>query len=298
MPHAADWILYIDADERLSVPAGERLASGLDAADVCAALVHFRPQPHTTPYREYRLFRNDPSVRFTGTMHESIVPAIDRMIEGGGRIVDSPVEIVHYGYEGDLRRKHHRNLPLLRAAIATEPGRSYYWWHLSATLRALGEPSEALTAAEAGLELVRGRSARSERAIGASLAFAKAEALKALGQDYLPALEEGLRLYPDQSTLKFAKAQHLIDAGRPREALGILQDLIDLGLEGGTDRFVAHDRRIFGDAALELMASAWLQLGDREAAAAALWRAVALAPDNLGYRAKAVALSRRASPSS
>lgn len=292
-----DWILYIDADERLTVPAGSRLGDGLEPPDVCAAMVQFQPQPHTTPYREYRLFRNDPRIRFTGSMHESIVPAVMRLTESGGRIVDSPASIVHYGYDGDLTRKHHRNLPLLRTAVLEEPRRSFYWWHLSVTLRALGELDEALQAAETGLKLASTRKAQSERAIAASLAMAKAAALKALGRDGLPALEEGLQLYPNHPSLAFSRAELLLERGEAQAALEILQSLLALGPEGGTDRFVSHDRRIFGESAYELSAAAYLKLGQPAAAADAMWRAVAAAPDNLGYRAKAIALSRSGSPS-
>ncbi|MGH3883681.1 MAG: hypothetical protein ACRDSI_19940 [Pseudonocardiaceae bacterium] len=37
-----------------------------------------RPSPSATPYREYRLWRNDPRIRFEGVIHEKVVPAIQR----------------------------------------------------------------------------------------------------------------------------------------------------------------------------------------------------------------------------
>ncbi|MEO8669240.1 MAG: glycosyltransferase family 2 protein, partial [Bauldia sp.] len=120
------WILYIDADERLSVPEGHRLDEGLSDPGLVAARVGFFPRVRSTPYRELRLFRNDPRIRFEGAIHETIVPAIDALIDLGGRVSQSPAEIRHLGYEGDLSHKYRRNLPMLRAAAIAEPQRLYY----------------------------------------------------------------------------------------------------------------------------------------------------------------------------
>ena len=112
-----EWVLYIDADERLIVPPGEQLTGGLRPPDVCAALVRFRPQPRTTPYREYRLFRNDPRVRFTGSMHEFIVPAIERLTKAGGQSSIAPAEIVRLR----LRRRSCAQAPAQPAVAPCPP---------------------------------------------------------------------------------------------------------------------------------------------------------------------------------
>ncbi len=115
-----DWILYIDADERLVDTSPESLREGLEDDGAYAARLWFQPTVNGTPYREYRLFRNDPRLRFKGAMHETIRPDLDALEQAlGAKTIDSPAAIVHLGYEGDLTAKHRRNLPLLRAAVET-----------------------------------------------------------------------------------------------------------------------------------------------------------------------------------
>ena len=63
---SGEWILYIDADERLEVPD---LAVWRDVvADKGKAgwKLRFYPRVGWTPYAELRLFRNDPRIRFRG----------------------------------------------------------------------------------------------------------------------------------------------------------------------------------------------------------------------------------------
>ena len=69
-----DWILYIDADERLIVPASLSLRDELTPRDLAGMLVNFRPKLNYTEYLEIRLFRNDPRIRFSGVIHERIMP--------------------------------------------------------------------------------------------------------------------------------------------------------------------------------------------------------------------------------
>jgi glycosyltransferase involved in cell wall biosynthesis len=58
------WILYIDADERIGpVPPAERDRL-LSDDSVVAYTVRFRPRSGFTRYREHRIFRNDPRIRF------------------------------------------------------------------------------------------------------------------------------------------------------------------------------------------------------------------------------------------
>ncbi|HEY2211131.1 MAG TPA: glycosyltransferase family 2 protein, partial [Bradyrhizobium sp.] len=97
----ADWILYIDADERLHTPDGRPVAEFLDP-DAIAAFVRFKPKLSYTSYREPRLFRSDARLRFSGKIHESILPAIDRIAERDElSIARTAIGLDHLGYEGD-----------------------------------------------------------------------------------------------------------------------------------------------------------------------------------------------------
>ena len=71
--------------------------------------------------------------------------------EDGLVIRDSAVRITHVGYEGDLTRKHHRNLPLLRQAVEERPWNIYCWQHLAETLDAMCEPVSGMCEPVSGM---------------------------------------------------------------------------------------------------------------------------------------------------
>ena len=54
------WILYIDADERVVGCTRSYLETLLGTASEVAYRVLLKPRLGSTPYREYRLWRNDP----------------------------------------------------------------------------------------------------------------------------------------------------------------------------------------------------------------------------------------------
>ncbi|MEI9899481.1 MAG: glycosyltransferase [Hyphomicrobium sp.] len=286
-----DWILYIDADERLRTPLRLADTNALIDPHAIAATVRFRPFVRATPYREHRLFRNDPRIRFHGAIHETIVPALRAVAKSGaGHITDADCEIVHLGYEGDLTRKHHRNLPLLRAMVAREPGRLYCWYDLARTLVALGNADEAIEVARRGLDIASGRDDMEACAVGSLIAWTLAQSLRDRNEDAMPVIDAALVRYPGQVFLLFLKARVLVDRGLYDEALGILDRLLARDPATFFDPLISYDERIFGCFALELSAVALLRLGRRGEAARAFSRASAMEPAEMSYRAKAVAL--------
>ena len=287
-----DWILYIDADERLILPEGVPLNSGLDVPGAMAARVRFRPRLNVTPFREHRLIRNDPRLRFRGAMHETFMTALSELVlENGAQIVDSPAEILHLGYEGDQSHKHARNLPLLRAAIAREPRRLYYWHHLVMTLEAIGANDEATaTAAEAAKRIATTSLTPPELPVASLLLCSYARLLHQRGEDAMPAIEAGLSYFPAHAFLKLVKAQVLIDRNDPAAALPILEDLAATDSATFADDTMSHDNRVFDLWSHDLMGVALLRLGRRAEAAAAFARAAEAAPDDPSYRVKAMAI--------
>ncbi len=87
-----------------------------------------------------RLFRNHPSIRFRGVIHENIWPGIDAYRAArGGRIGRSGLIFDHEGDEGDQTAKHRRNLPLLKKRLRADPIGVYSWCHLASIYAALGQ---------------------------------------------------------------------------------------------------------------------------------------------------------------
>jgi tetratricopeptide (TPR) repeat protein len=285
----SDWVLYIDADERLNLPQGGRLADYIDPASV-AGFVRFQPKTGYTRYWERRLFRSDPRIRFVGKIHETMVAGIERVrSEEGLVVVQTTVKIDHLGYDGDQSRKHGRNLPLLEAAARADPRRTYYWHHLVETLAATGRPEEAAAAAEQGIASAE-RAAGAEQSAAASLIYqylARVEVER--GGNPLPVIAKALERVPDDYALWHMRGHALLAVDQPAEALEVATRLLAIDPER-LDGWLAFEAGLFGDLACELAALSCLRLGRRSRAAAYFAKAAKLAPHEPSYRTNAVAL--------
>jgi glycosyltransferase involved in cell wall biosynthesis len=211
---SCDWFLYIDADERLRLPDGGVVADYFEASAI-AAYVRFQPKTGYTRYREARLFRNDSRLRFSGKIHETIMPVL-REISSRDElpIVRSRVELDHLGYDGDQSHKHARNLPLLEAAVRTHPDRVYYWYHFAETLAALGRKQEAHAAAIEGLASAERDATEKQHADASMILQTLARLYLERGDDPLPVIETGLARMPEDYGLMFFRGQALLDADR------------------------------------------------------------------------------------
>lgn len=292
---SGDWILYIDADERLIVPEGVSLRDELTSPDLAGVLVHFRPKLNYTEYMEIRLFRNDSRIRFQGVIHERIKPSVLAVCEADGkRIGESPVKMIHVGYEGDLTHKHRRNLPLLERYVRADPDRVYCWWQLGEALLGLEKNAEADAAFIEGIATAK-RLRRSQDRIEASLCYqARAQLALESGVPARDIVDEGLANHPGDQLLRYSKARVLTDAGEYEAALGILGELRRHHPDRFFDPELAYDRRIFGEFAESLTGLACFRAGRFAEAAEAYERAAAFAEDNTAYRARAAVARGRA----
>ncbi len=283
---AGDWILYIDADERLRPVARASVEGLLADPDPVAFRMLLHPFRHSTPYREYRLWRSDPRIRFRGVIHEKVMPAIHEVAAADGRAIgDCDLALDHVGYDGDQARKHRRNLPLLRAQLAAEPDNVFNWRHLGAVLAALGETAEAERALWRAVELTR-------TANGAGLhgRLAYADLVRMLherGEDVRDLADEALERYPNDWLLVWIKARLEIDAGRHEAALDLLDRLAQVDVAGLPDAGVAYDERLFGAFAHASRGLCLLRLGRYREAAAAYREAERCEPANPEHGVKA-----------
>jgi len=287
------WILYIDADERVVAfdrALVERLLS--DRRTICYTVL-FRPTTGYTRYREYRLFRRRDDLRFRGVIHESLVPALEALCSRTRlRIGDSPVALDHLGYDGDLRHKHTRNLPLLRARLARDPGHVYCWDQLGLTLHGLGDEAGAEAAWRRAIELVR--KAR-RKALADSLPFLH------LAQFLLDAkkhpgdlLDEGCRMFPDNHSLTWLRARGLVESGDHLAAMPLFSELAAIDADAIGAGPLAYDASIFGAQAHAALGLCAFRLGRFAESVAHYARAEALAPDDLEIRAKRAVAQNRA----
>ncbi|MEN3305747.1 MAG: hypothetical protein V7603_1949 [Micromonosporaceae bacterium] len=152
-----DWILFLDADERL--PAGETgpLRSALERAadsDVGFTLLRYNFFGTGGFYssRELKVFRRLPALRYERPVNESVGPAITRL---GGRVAAAPVVLNHFGQCRPIavrERKAERYLALMDKGLAERPYDPWFDAYRGLILRTLGRMDEALAAGRRALQ--------------------------------------------------------------------------------------------------------------------------------------------------
>lgn len=127
-----DWILILDADERVSPELADEIRDLLDDDAAGAATVRLcdeLPHGHRRESRLLRLFRRDPSIRFAHAIHEDPSATVGASLARTGRELrrlDGALR--HLGYVRDVaaaRDKRGRDLRLLERCVAANP-RDWY----------------------------------------------------------------------------------------------------------------------------------------------------------------------------
>jgi tetratricopeptide (TPR) repeat protein len=129
LEHAqGEWIVFLDADERISQELISEIRQTIANDQAGAATVVMRNQLPHGHHREshlLRLFRNDPSIRFRFRIHEDVTQGVESYLARTGRqIVHLKHSVEHLGYIRDVaisRQKKSRDLRLLDLAIKDDP---------------------------------------------------------------------------------------------------------------------------------------------------------------------------------
>lgn len=285
-----EWILYIDADEQLELIDVEAARVELtNATDAVALMVLFRTRPHFSPYREYRLWRHRPDIRFVGRIHETIHPDLQRVAAEDGLSI-RPSEhfgICHYGYEGDQTRKHLRNLPLLERRVVEYPERCYLWNHLASVRAALGDSDGARSAWDTGVSLVRTRGIVDTTDV--LLYSGLAGFLLDKGEDITDLLDEAFAIAPWFHHLHWLAARNHRRHDRHADAIPHLRTLIAVGRDPVSPT-IAYHNGIFTTWAWSALATCLYVTGDRAGALEAFERVLVEEPNNTEARTKVAAL--------
>lgn len=142
---SGEWILYLDADERLDQNSILGIKDALKIADeklgglICTIESdHIQLTGEVEHHRGGypRLFRNYgfPTIKFQGRVHEQITPSL---FDLGKEIAFSEIKILHLGYNQSrevMEGKIKRNYALLIQHVQEEPLNGYAWYQLGQTL--------------------------------------------------------------------------------------------------------------------------------------------------------------------
>lgn len=238
------WILYIDADEYVSAVDQDAFAKQLKDDQLGALTVKFRPATGKTRYREPRIFRNHPDIRFTGTIHETHLAQLDAYLNKTGRqLVHSELALDHLGYDGSQDHKHIRNLPLLKKRVAATPEHIFSWVHLGATYAGMGEAKKAGQAWTQGLEKVRSKLNPLPRDCLPYLTMLYHREQEGMELDEL--LTEALTLFPDNLGLHWINACQMVNQKRYSDAIEVLLPFSNIDAENYIEPVFAYDQRLF-----------------------------------------------------
>jgi tetratricopeptide (TPR) repeat protein len=223
-----------------------------------------------------------------------MLPAIRHVAASDGlRIAHSELGVDHVGYDGDQRRKHERNVPLLRARLQAEPVHVFSWHHLGRALEALGDVEGAVAAWWRGIEVVR-QTPRREPADSLPYVAIIGHELHA-GRDPSALLAEAKQRCPGNLLLTWLEGRCLMAAGRHADAIPIFERLASVDARTLCDDALAYDVRMFGLSSYESLALCCFRLGRFAESASYYARAAAAAPDDPAHRVKRqLALARAA----
>jgi hypothetical protein len=157
LPHAdGDFLLVLDADERLAPDAGPALREALLRSDLDCGLLPLHDAPSEDASVEQvlqeastllpRLLRRTPDLRWVGCVHESIAAWLEPRRERV-QLVGAP--ILHYGAVASVRArlgKSDRNIALLRRRVEAEPANPTPLALLGEELLFASRPEEAYEA--------------------------------------------------------------------------------------------------------------------------------------------------------
>jgi tetratricopeptide (TPR) repeat protein len=144
-----DWVLVMDADERLTQGSGEMIEKLTRVpADVVGYIVKLLwPKEGDGGMVRLgwltRLFRNRIGAEYRGIIHEEVASSL----VGKGKLVVSSITLDHKGFvksPEEMRAKAKRNLSLLERQVREYPHDGMAWFHLAETYNAVGRLDEAV----------------------------------------------------------------------------------------------------------------------------------------------------------
>lgn len=284
LKHATgDWILWLDADERLVAEDGELLRelarrTWVEGFHIVETHVLDGDSSDLVMHAPMRLFQRRAHYRWTGTIHEQVSWALPNWLPG--RVQHSAVRVDHYGYAADVlvdRAKGARNLQLLMTQHEQEPS-AFTSFNIGTEHGVVGSWDDAHTWYERALTQARSESSDWMQQPWTPLLVRRAASARRLVGDVagtLQLVDEGLTAWPEYTDLMYERARAHADAGEWHAAADDARAALALGdapahfvATSGKGTFQAH----------QLLACALHELGDSNGAIEQLEAALRCSP--------------------
>jgi glycosyltransferase involved in cell wall biosynthesis len=231
---SGEWILWLDADEKVDEQHKEKLRDVLDTSKWLGSIkiINYYGEAPPEPARshqigQYRLFRNDPSIRFHNAIHEQFIKG-DFLTEDS--VIHIPVPIHHYGYMNETvqeKQKSQRNLSIILACREEENYDPWFDYHLGSELYRLGDYEVAFEC----INLAITRFLKQEKLPPSIVYRLKYCILLEIGNDVetLRGLKFVTQLYPDYVDLHLYEGILLLNLNYNKQALKVFHHCLELG---------------------------------------------------------------------
>ena len=263
------WVLVMDADEVLvadDIPALRQAVTTPSADAYNLRIVSLANQAENISESYVtRLFRSHPEIRFSGAIHEQILPALSRF---GMSLAPANIRLLHFGYMDNVsaeRNKNERNRQLLLAALAENPDDSYLHWQLSQTYLGMERGEDAVRQAQKTLSALVPAHPLWPLA---QLSYAKGLLLAGHPKRCLRVLAEGQALHPRYTDFMYFRGAVHMQLGQWNDARQAFAACLEMGEAKG---YLMTETGIGGFKPLFRLAQCAYHLGNpKEAVAYAL----------------------------
>jgi tetratricopeptide (TPR) repeat protein len=160
LQHATgDWILVLDADERLTPESKQAILNAVRHPQFVGYYLEILNEIRAGDYfvhRLVRLFRRVPYARWEGAIHEQILPSL---VSQKGRIATVAAQIRHLGYSKEVMRsrdKARRNIEIILRELEKDPDDLFQKFNLANTYFTMGDYEQAAYWAEQTCPYLRG----------------------------------------------------------------------------------------------------------------------------------------------
>ncbi len=268
-----DWIIYIDADERLvgGIEAVRTLLQDTKNTEAFTVLIENvlgATLEDRLFHRAVRIFQNRKGFAFHGAIHEDIGPSIiDKC--GIASIQDAPLHLLHLGYlpqQMSSKNKVARNEAILKKGLAEQPSHPFYLYHMGITCCQSGRLEEAVEYMSKAL-VHAANSASFRPTLVRDLVKIRIERQEAIPSEML--LRQEIRTYPDYADLHFWLGQTLEMQGQLDASLESFHNATTFQ----NDRYVT-EAGISGYRSFYKIGEIAARLGRYEAAAKSFYQAI------------------------